>query len=244
MSIPSSCSGSLSTRRRCRRVRARIARYRCGSGTFRMNVALSELPDFTCFPAGRAPHAARDRAVARLHGRGLSRRQAYRLIEAADGRDADSFDLDDELAPKGQHVASLFCQHFDPVFPMAATGTTRRRRPPTGHRRRQRLRAQLQARGPWPPVLSPLDLERKFGLDRRRHFPWPPALDQTFPLGRCRASPTTARRSTVSIVRSGTHPGGGVSGIPAQRGARILRDRGLLSAIGLALRGHRPGASR
>jgi hypothetical protein len=30
--------------------RARIARYRNGSGTFRMNVALSELPDFTCLP--------------------------------------------------------------------------------------------------------------------------------------------------------------------------------------------------
>ena len=28
----------------------RIARYRNGSGTFRMNVALSELPDFTCLP--------------------------------------------------------------------------------------------------------------------------------------------------------------------------------------------------
>ena len=28
----------------------RIAHYRCGSGTFRMNVALSELPRFTCLP--------------------------------------------------------------------------------------------------------------------------------------------------------------------------------------------------
>ena len=30
--------------------RERIERYRCGSGTFRMNVALSELPRFTCLP--------------------------------------------------------------------------------------------------------------------------------------------------------------------------------------------------
>src|SRR5690606_17171875 len=28
----------------------RFARYRCGSGTFRMNVALAELPDFTAAP--------------------------------------------------------------------------------------------------------------------------------------------------------------------------------------------------
>src|SRR6202008_2359894 len=30
--------------------RERIGHYRCGSGTFRMNVALAELPDFTCLP--------------------------------------------------------------------------------------------------------------------------------------------------------------------------------------------------
>ena len=35
----------------------RIDRYRCGSGTFRMNVALSELPDFTAMPGTQAqPH--------------------------------------------------------------------------------------------------------------------------------------------------------------------------------------------
>ena len=37
--------------------RQRISQWRCGSGTFRMNVALSELPDFTCLPGKqRAPH--------------------------------------------------------------------------------------------------------------------------------------------------------------------------------------------
>ena len=35
----------------------RIQRYRCGSGTFRMNVALSELPDFTAMPGTQLqPH--------------------------------------------------------------------------------------------------------------------------------------------------------------------------------------------
>ena len=37
---------------------------------------------------------------------------------------------------------------------------------------------------------------------------------------------------------AGTHPGGGVSGSPGRNAAReILRDRSLLTAIGLALRG-------
>ncbi|MGH8272670.1 MAG: phytoene desaturase family protein, partial [Gammaproteobacteria bacterium] len=35
--------------------RARIAQYKSGSGTLRMNVALSELPNFTCLP-GAGPH--------------------------------------------------------------------------------------------------------------------------------------------------------------------------------------------
>ena len=37
--------------------RERIARYRCGSATFRMNVALSELPDFRAAPGTQLqPH--------------------------------------------------------------------------------------------------------------------------------------------------------------------------------------------
>ena len=42
--------------------------------------------------------------------------------------------LDDTLAPPGQHVASLFCQHVAPElpgFPAAARGTITRRRSPT-----------------------------------------------------------------------------------------------------------------
>ena len=58
--------------------RARIAAYRCGSGTFRMNVALSELPDFTALPGtAPAPHHAQrhhPRAVARVHGARVLRR--------------------------------------------------------------------------------------------------------------------------------------------------------------------------
>ena len=67
--------------------RTRIARYRNGSGTFRMNVALSELPDFTCLPGRTVAehHQSRHhhRAVARLHGRGLSRREGLRLVAAS-----------------------------------------------------------------------------------------------------------------------------------------------------------------
>jgi phytoene dehydrogenase-like protein len=101
--------------------RTRIARYRNGSGTFRMNVALSELPDFTCLPGG---------AVAEHHQSGIIIAPSLDYMDEA-YRDAKALGwsqkpivemlipstLDDSLAPPGQHVASLFCQQFAPVLP-------------------------------------------------------------------------------------------------------------------------------
>ena len=112
----------------------RMRRYRCGSGTFRMNVALSELPRFTCLPepgdhltAGIiiAPSLAyMDRAYmdARLHG--WSKAPIVEMLIPST--------LDDSLAPEGRHVASLFCQHVAPELAgRRAPGTTTARRWPT-----------------------------------------------------------------------------------------------------------------
>src|SRR5205814_1805100 len=101
--------------------RTRIAKWRCGSGTFRINVALDELPDFTALP-GRvlaehhtagiiiAPSLAyMDEAYADARLTGWSRRPIVELVIAST--------LDDTLAPPGRHVASLFCQHVAPALP-------------------------------------------------------------------------------------------------------------------------------
>ncbi len=105
--------------------RGRMTRYRNGSGTFRMNVALSELPDFTCLPG---------RTVAEHHQSGIIIAPSLGYMDAA-WRDAKAFGwsrrpivemlipstLDDSLAPPGRHVASLFCQQFAPVLPDGAS---------------------------------------------------------------------------------------------------------------------------
>ncbi len=104
---------------RCPRISSdRIGRWRCGSGTFRMNVALSELPDFSALP-GREPaehHTAGIIIAPSLAymERRLFRCAALRLVAKADRRNADSLDARRQLAPKGAHVASLFCQHVAP----------------------------------------------------------------------------------------------------------------------------------
>ena len=153
---------------------ARIARYRCGSGTFRMNVALSELPDFTAAPGtALQPHhqsgiligpslAYFERAYfdakSREHNPGWARAPIVELVISST--------LDDSLAPPGQHVASLFCQHVHPVMPDATGGWD-------AHRDTV-ARLMIDTVDAAAPnfarsvlgfeALTPLDLERRFGL--------------------------------------------------------------------------------
>ncbi|HEX4927648.1 MAG TPA: NAD(P)/FAD-dependent oxidoreductase, partial [Burkholderiales bacterium] len=96
--------------------RERMARYKCGSASFRMNVALSALPRFSCLPEPGPHHGAgilmapslgyMDRAYVDARAEGMARAPIVEMVIPST--------LDDSLAPKGAHVASLFCQHFAP----------------------------------------------------------------------------------------------------------------------------------
>src|SRR6201999_2341731 len=98
---------------------ARIQRWRNGSGTFRMNVALSRLPSFTALP-GEGDHLPAgiilapslgymDRAFHDAREHGWSRAPVVEVLIPST--------LDDTLCPPGKHVASLFCQHVAPELP-------------------------------------------------------------------------------------------------------------------------------
>ncbi|MEO5640951.1 MAG: NAD(P)/FAD-dependent oxidoreductase, partial [Sphingomicrobium sp.] len=89
-------------------------RWSCESATFRMNVALDRLPSFSVLP-GRGDHltagiilapslAYMDRAYLQARTDGWARQPIIEMLIPST--------LDDSLAPKGKHVASLFCQHF------------------------------------------------------------------------------------------------------------------------------------
>jgi phytoene dehydrogenase-like protein len=223
--------------------RTRIARYRNGSGTFRMNVALSELPDFTCLPG---------RTVAEHHQSGIVIAPSLDYMDEA-YRDAKTSGwsrkpivemlipstLDDSLAPPGQHVASLFCQQFAPLLPDGRSWDDARE---------AAADLIIDTVNDWAPnfkasvlgrmILSPLDLERKFGLTGGDIMHGHLSLDQLWA-----ARPLLGNASHRAPIKglymcgAGTHPGGGVSGNPGRNAAReILRDRSLLTAIGLALR--------
>ncbi len=214
--------------------RARIAGYRCGSGTFRMNVALSELPDFTALPGKDAmPHHGSGIIVAPSLGymerayfdaktHGWSRQPIVELLIPSV--------VDDSLAPAGAHVASLFCQHVHPELPQVAAGRTwddardevADLMIDTVNRVAPNFRASVLGRR----ALSPLDLEREFGLTGGDIFHGRLTLDQLFA-----ARPVLGHADYRMPVRglylcgSGAHPGGGVTGVPGHNAAReILRD--------------------
>ncbi len=214
--------------------RARIAAYRCGSGTFRMNVALSELPDFTALPG---------RSAQQHHSSGIIMAPSLDYMERAyfDAR-TDGWSkrpivevlipstVDDTLAPPGMHVASLFCQHANPrledVLPRRTWDGVRDEVADlmidTVNGFAPNFRASVLGRR----VLTPLDLERDFGLVGGDIFHGALSLDQLFS-----ARPILGHGNYRMPVRglylcgAGAHPGGGVTGIPGRNAAReILRD--------------------
>ena len=218
--------------------RERIAHWRCGSGTFRMNVALAELPDFTALP-GRAAadhHTAgiimapslayMDQAYLDAKAGGWSKRPIVEMLIPST--------LDDSLAPPGQHVASLFCQHVAPVLPNDASWDTHREEVADVmidlvNSHAPNFKASVLGR----QIMSPLDLERTFGLIGGDIFHGALSLDQLFS-----ARPMLGHGDYRGPLKglymcgSGTHPGGGVTGAPGHNAAReIIADfrRGRLS---------------
>ena len=207
----------------------RMSRYASGSGTFRMNVALSELPDFSSLPGAgdhltagiiMAPSLAymdRAHSEARLHG--WSQNPIIEMLIPST--------LDDSLAPPGQHVASLFCQHVSPDLADAHRETVADLMIETVDRHAPGFKASVIGR----LALGPRDLERRFGLVGGDIFHGRLTLDQLFS-----ARPVLGHADHRMPVQglylcgSGAHPGGGVTGAPGHNAARaVLKDLGPLA---------------
>jgi len=221
-------------------VREHMSHWRCGSGTFRMNVALAELPDFSCLPGKTtADHhtagiiiaptlAYMEQAYFDARTFGWSRRPIVELLIPST--------LDDTLAPRGQHVASLFCQHVAPQLPDGSSWDTHREKVAdlmidTVNAYAPNFKAAVLGR----QIMSPLDLERTFGLIGGDISHGAMSLDQLFS-----ARPMLGYGNYRGPLRglymcsAGTHPGGGVTGAPGHNAAReVLADfrRGRLRGV-------------
>ena len=206
----------------------RIGAWRSESATFRANVALSELPDFSCLPG---------RSAAAHHGSGILISPSLQYLDAAH-RDAllagtsrqpviellIPSTLDESLAPPGAHVASLFCQHFRYELPDGRYWEDEReatltRVIDTVSRYAPNFRRSVIA----AQAYSPVDLEQRFGLVGGDIFHGAMNLDQLY-----WARPAwgyAQYRSPLAglyLCGSGAHPGGGVTGAPGHNAAHAI----------------------
>jgi phytoene dehydrogenase-like protein len=204
----------------------RIRNWRNGSGTFRMNVALNALPSFTALP-GAGDHLTAgiiigpslgymDRAWQDARAHGWSREPVVEVLIPST--------LDDTLCPPGQHVASLFCQH---VAPQLSDGRS------WDDHREEVADLMIATVDKYAPgfgssvigrqILSPLDLERQFGLLGGDIFHGALTLNQLFS-----ARPMLGHADYRGPLKglyhcgSGAHPGGGVTGAPGHNAACVI----------------------
>ncbi|HZU51017.1 MAG TPA: NAD(P)/FAD-dependent oxidoreductase [Sphingomicrobium sp.] len=211
-------------------VAARMHGWKCESATFRMNVALSELPKFTVLPkkgnhltAGIIMAPSLDymhRAYLDAAVTGWSKQPIIEMLIPST--------LDPTLAPKGQHVASLFCQHFRYDLGEGRSWDDEREKVA------DQIIATVDSHAPGfarsvlgRQIHSPVDLERRFGLIGGDIFHGKMGLDQLFSarpmIG---AADYRMPLKGLYLCGSGAHPGGGVTGAPGHNAAHaILADR-------------------
>ena len=208
-----------------------IEGYDTRSGTVKVNLAISELPDFRSHP-GRNLQPHHTGAIELAHSMDYIQRA---FEDARQGRGSErpycdgviATTLDHTLAPDGLHIFSMFAQwvpeswhaapHRDEVEAFAD-------RLIDGY---AELAPNLGASIIHRQVISPYDMEREYGLVGGNIFHGELTLNQLFHM-RPAAGYADYRTPLRNLYQCGssTHPGGGVTGLPGRNAAReILRDR-------------------
>ena len=207
--------------------RTRLVNLSAESAVLKINVALSDLPNFTCKPGEN---------VQLHHKAGIIFSPTPEYMEKA-FNDAQTGQwskspiiemvipstVDKTLAPSGKHVASLFCQYF----PYDRDWEECRERAikdvfATIDRFAPNFSKSVIA----VQALTPLDLEQRFGLPRGDIFHLAHTPSQLW-IGRPLMGHSAYRGPLSGLYHcgAGSHPGGGVTGLPGRNAAReILRD--------------------
>ncbi|MDZ4799919.1 MAG: NAD(P)/FAD-dependent oxidoreductase, partial [Bryobacteraceae bacterium] len=206
--------------------RHRIAAMRCEGTSLKINFALNGLPEFRSMPPGRGPQ----------HGATMHICPSVEYVERAwddakYGKPSRSplIELtiptyyDDSIAPPGKHIMGAFLQYAPYRL---AEGSWDDLREPYADRVVDlieeyvpNIRSIIDAR----MVLTPLDMERRFGITGGNIFHGEMALDQMFvmrPLAGWARYRTPVKN--LYLCGSGAHPGGGVMGAPGYNCAQVI----------------------
>jgi phytoene dehydrogenase-like protein len=206
-----------------------VRRYKYRGSSGKVNLALDALPDFTCMP-GEGPHLRG--AISISPGVDYMER-AYDQAKYGEFSRRPYIDLviptltDPSVAPPGKHILSCFVQYAPYQL---ALGTWDDQREAFGD-------TVIDTIAEYAPnirdiilhrqVLTPLDLERDFGLTEGNIFQGELTLEQLF---FARPVPGWAQYKTpvagLWMCGSATHPGGGIMGAPGRNAAlKILGQR-------------------
>jgi phytoene dehydrogenase-like protein len=206
-----------------------VDRYKFRGSSAKVNLALDALPDFRCLP-GPGPHL---RGAISISPSVDYMERAYDDAKYGRFSRRPYMDVvipsltDPSVAPPGKHVMSCFVQ-YAPYH--LANGTWDEQRDAFGDtvintlaEYAPNIRNIIRHR----QVVTPLDLEREWGLSEGNIFQGELTLEQLFFL---RPAPGWAQYRTpvgnLYMCGSATHPGGGIMGAPGRNAAmKILADR-------------------
>ena len=202
-----------------------ISRYKFRGSSGKVNLALDALPEFTCLP-GAGSHLRG--AISISPGIDYMER-AYDAAKYGRFSRQPYIDIvipsltDPSVAPPGKHVMSCFVQ-YAPYH--LAEGTWDEKRDEFGD-------TVIDTIAQYAPnfrniildrqVVTPLDLEREWGLSEGNIFQGELTLEQLFFL---RPAPGWAKYKTpvhnLYMCGAATHPGGGIMGAPGRNAAMTI----------------------
>jgi phytoene dehydrogenase-like protein len=203
-----------------------IKRYKFRGSSGKVNLALDALPDFTCMP-GPGAHL---RGAISISPSVDYMERAYDQAKYGEFSRRPYIDMviptltDPSVAPPGKHIMSCFVQYAPYKL---KSGTWDEQREAFGN-------TVIDTIAEFAPnirdiilhkqVLTPLDIERDFGLTEGNIFQGELTLEQLFFL---RPAPGWSQYTTpirnLWMCGSATHPGGGIMGAPGRNAAlRIL----------------------
>jgi len=204
-----------------------VRRYKFRGSSGKVNLALDALPNFTCLP-GEGPHL---RGAVSISPSVDYMERAYDQAKYGEFSRRPYIDMviptltDPSVAPPGKHILSCFVQYAPYKL---ASGNWDEQREAFGD-------TVVDTLAEYAPnireiilhrqVVTPLDLEREWGLTEGNIFQGELTLEQLF---FARPVPGWAQYTTpirnLWMCGSATHPGGGIMGAPGRNAAlRILR---------------------
>jgi phytoene dehydrogenase-like protein len=214
-----------------------VRRYKFRGSSGKVNLALDALPDFTCLP-GPGPHL---RGAISISPSVDYMERAYDQAKYGEFSRRPYIDMviptltDPSVAPAGKHIMSCFVQYAP--YHLKGHGHGDGPQPGAWDDQREAFgNAVIDTIAEYAPnirdimlhkqVLTPLDIERDFGLTEGNIFQGELTLEQLFFL---RPAPGWSQYTTpirnLWMCGSATHPGGGIMGAPGRNAALKILGR-------------------